>query len=192
MNGASSSSGCRPYGADEPRDVAATKIPPPTGLAADWNSKVEERPDWFTHLTRDPGAVGGCAPPASPKSAAAERRFVRRHRRRIMMTLGLLSSIVIVGLFLYEMRPPFTIGDSRQSVDDYIQARVLAQHERFEAGDFLFTQTAAGGGPSMLETLTSFQLRRGHVFATRYITYTFDTNGIITGVESDWRWWGCP
>ncbi len=63
----------------------------------------------------------------------------------------------------------------------YIDAHGGGQQRRF-------TQTHWATDSRSLEWETDIFLRRGHAFATRYVSCQLSANGRVAAIDSSWQW----
>ena len=110
-----------------------------------------------------------------------------------MKKLALVLLMVMLAAVVIPLtRSPYRVGMSKDKVMDDLNARAITQMNLRMQKQPIFTRIAAHGSSGVLEISTEYELRRNHVFLTRWHTCKVDTTGLITDVQSDWVWNGLP
>ena len=111
-----------------------------------------------------------------------------RYKTRWFVIATVISAALVVVVLVRGMppRPPFHVGSTMKEVRTYLEDE--DKHERHLPP---FKQTSlvyGGGGTSAWIVRTEFSLRAGHVFARRYVSVDFSTNGLVKSIGSRWKW----
>jgi hypothetical protein len=140
------------------------------------------------HSTPRKRSVIGCVIDAARVSAGVRAwaaLMKLSHKARWFAVAGGLFAVIVLAIFLQAMsvRPGFQIGSSTKEVLDYVQAE-QGHHRRLPPFEHMSAEYSRG---AVLMT-TEFFFRSNHVFATHYVTAVLSNNGMVSSMDSRWKW----
>jgi hypothetical protein len=97
------------------------------------------------------------------------------------------SLILLIVIESRAHRTPLSVGATAEEAWTYIHSPAA-----WETRGFLLDIKRRGWKAQQRDIQCDvryyIQLKTNHLFATRHVVYLLGTNGVITGVKSDWKW----